>query len=206
MLLAAWIAPVLAAATPAPPPSPPVDAAPARKVELAGRSYRFPASEPAYSTHFGDSAEIRVPEREWYAMLARVAPLHAWQTARPDETVLVYLTRPGVLHQWEKGKPPGAPPVRERVVRQAVRGNMAMWASRGAFGAQDLVYITYADKPDIYVRCDRIALGDPTAGCDLLWFDSGVVHVLGLAADWLRHAPAQAAEYERAVRLGWGAR
>lgn len=207
--LAFLATPAVAAAAPFA-PAPPVgsQAPPAVRmevVEFAGRSYLYPASEPAHVKRFGEeSFEVGFPTLMWNAILARVAPLRDWQRPRWPGSVLIYVTRPNESFQWVKRKGPGMPPVREPVVREAVRGRMELWASRGVWGQEDVVYVTYADRPDIYVKCDRIALDDWAAGCDLFWLDGGALHVIGIVGDWLKHAPAQASEYERAVTVRRG--
>lgn len=167
-------------------------------VNINGRRYLFPGDRRETWQLWGTAAHIEMPGWFWHSILSQVGRVDGWQ--RAADWRVAYLTEPKEPFNWDEPSVPFGPPVSEEVKLEEVRGAMQLWGSQGQSGSQDLVLVTYKGHPDIYVKCDRKAVGRSTKTCDLNWFDVGVIHRLGLAGNWLDKAPAVVERYAAAVK------
>jgi|LakMenEpi03Aug12_release.lakeMendotaPanAssembly.Ray.scaffolds.fasta_scaffold325580_2 hypothetical protein len=169
-------------------------------VEFAGYAYRFPADSFVYATKFGsDAVEVGVSFGFYAEILGKVAPVTGWQSWNIGGTKMVYITRPNEIFQWTPNANSLKPPVSEKTTFLSTKNGMNFWSSNGVYGANELIYITYENDPNIYVECDKISFGDWRRACELSWYHENAIHRLGIAGDWIERAPAVAAEYRKVV-------
>ena len=175
------------------------DGRPWSVIELHGIKYRFPKDRENAWQVWSTAAHIELPGWFWHSILGQIGLVDGWQ--QMADWSAIYLTEPNDLFSWVTPSVPLGPPVPEKVKLEEVRGAMRLWGSRGRYGAQNLVLVTYERHPNLYVQCDRLAVDQSTKACDLNWFDGGIIHSLGLAGNWLDKAPALVERYSAAVKM-----
>lgn len=174
-------------------------------IELAGHVYRYPHRGDTFPRYFGKpvatAVELRVPKSFWIGIWSKVAPVRGWMAGGKDDTSLLYITLPDELFQWKEHlENHRAPPVRGPLQLVAERNTMRTWRSFDPeTSAGRNLYINFEGRKDFYVMCAEQAVGDWTRSCEIYWNDKGVLHLLGIAGDWIEHAPAVVSEYARAL-------
>lgn len=176
-------------------------------VELVGHVYHYPHRGDSFPRYFGkpkpSAVELRVPKLFWIAIWSKVAPVRGWMAGGEDDTSLLYLTVPDELFQWsEHVDDPRLPPVRGPLQLVAEHNRMRTWRSFDPeTSAGKHLYINFEGRKDFYVMCAEQAVGDWTRSCEIYWNDGGVLHLLGIAGDWIVHAPAFVSEYARVLSV-----
>lgn len=173
-------------------------------VKLAGNQYRFP--KYAIVRYFGKpdpySVEVNLRKPFWEVIFNKVAPSPGWMTFDSGVPGLHSITKPGDLYQWRFDRPPPLPPVRGPVEPLATGDGMRLWKSLDPeIAVVGHVYVTFDGRSDLYAECTEMDVKRSDKWCQVWVFDRGVIHSLGVAGTWLKHAPAAADEYLRTVRV-----
>lgn len=178
-----------------------------QKVEIAGRSYFFPADDEEFlATNFedveelGSAAEVGLPHHFWMKVYGSVREVSGWLSWDSGVLTPAYLTQPNEIFEWHENRRLNEPSVRGPVELEEVRAGYRIWRSRDPEIKIRRRYATFDADPNVYVSINFDALDDPDEGLDLIWNDSGILHRMNLPGDWVRDAPAVARAYAQIVK------
>lgn len=185
----------------------PAQAIGCQTVEIAGRSYFFPAgAEEFLATNFepseelGSAAEVGLPHHFWMKVYGSVREVNGWLSWDNGVLTPAYLTEPNDIFEWRDNGRLGEPPVKGPVELEDVKHGYRIWRSRNPEIKIRRRYATFDAEPNLYVSIDFDALDNSDEGLDLIWNDSGILHRMNLPGDWVPDAPAVAKAYAQIVK------
>lgn len=175
-------------------------------IEFAGQKYRFPkqASVERYRSDDQDVDAISVGLYHpfWLAVLKSVGPVTGWVAVDNGIPRPTYISRPGNLFQFVTDIKSPLPAVRGPVSLLREKGAMRVWSSQDPeIYIDGLVYVTFANRPDMYLQCKERDIGDWRRSCTLFWYDKGALHHFSVAGDTIERAPDVLASYQSAIAV-----